>query len=245
MANEKVSALPTVSTAANADILYAIQSGVSVQETVQQVSDRVFNNISTTYAGDPNGNVAGSQLQYLYDSANNLIWYCKTSGTASTAVWIPSFGTMTNGQIAIGSTGTFPVLGTITAGSGVTITNGPGTIEVSLTGVGLSWNEVGTTSQVMAANNGYVTNNSSLVTLTLPATASFGSRLEICGKGSGGWKIAQNASQTIQVGANATTTGTGGYVSSGNQFDSIVLLCTTANTTWTVLTAPQGSLSVN
>jgi hypothetical protein len=40
----------------------------------------------------------------------------------------------TNGQILIGSTGTAPTLGTLTAGSNVTITNGPGTVTISANG---------------------------------------------------------------------------------------------------------------
>jgi hypothetical protein len=43
--------------------------------------------------------------------------------------------TPTNGQIPIGN-GTNFTLGTLTQGSGVTITNGPGTITISATGGG-------------------------------------------------------------------------------------------------------------
>jgi len=45
-------------------------------------------------------------------------------------------GVATNGQLPIGSTGANPVLATLTAGSGVTITNGAGSIEISATGSG-------------------------------------------------------------------------------------------------------------
>ena len=41
-----------------------------------------------------------------------------------------------NGQVLIGSTGNAPVLGTLTAGSNVTITNGPGSVTISATGGG-------------------------------------------------------------------------------------------------------------
>jgi hypothetical protein len=40
----------------------------------------------------------------------------------------------TNGQIPIGSTGAAPVLGTISAGTGISITNGAGSITVAVTG---------------------------------------------------------------------------------------------------------------
>lgn len=42
----------------------------------------------------------------------------------------------TNGQILIGSTGNAPVLGTLTAGPNVTITNGPGSVTISAAGGG-------------------------------------------------------------------------------------------------------------
>jgi len=40
-------------------------------------------------------------------------------------------GPLTNGQIAIGSTGNAPQAGTLTAGPGIAITNGPGSITIS------------------------------------------------------------------------------------------------------------------
>jgi trimeric autotransporter adhesin len=47
---------------------------------------------------------------------------------------ITSLGVATNGQLPIGSTGSNPVLATITAGSGITVTNGAGTITLAATG---------------------------------------------------------------------------------------------------------------
>lgn len=96
----------------------------------------------------------------------------------------------------------------------------------------------------MVADSGYVTANAGTVTLTLPPTASFGTILYIIGQGSGGtggWSIAQNSSQNINIGSSVSTTGVGGSVSSTNTFDSLTLLCTVADTTWTALGAPQSS----
>jgi len=243
MANEKVSALPGVASSSDSDILYAIQSGISVKETVKQVSDRVFGNIALTYAGNPNGNVAGTQKQYLYDSANDFIWFCKTTGTTSTAVWIPAFGTMTNGQLVIGNTGTQPTVSTLTAGTGISIVNGAGSITITSTGMGFSYTEVTGTSQAMATNQGYISNNASQVALTLPVTASIGDKVEVAGKGTGGWRITQGASQQIHIGSNSSTVGAGGYVESQTRYDSVKLVCITANNEWSTLNAPQGNLT--
>lgn len=102
---------------------------------------------------------------------------------------------------------------------------------------GFTWNEETGTSANMVVNNGYITNNAGLVTVTLPSTAAVGDVVRVTGKGAGGWRIAQNASQTIYFGTMATTTGVGGRLDSTQQRDSIELLCVTANNDWNVLSS--------
>ncbi len=57
-------------------------------------------------------------------------------------------GPLTNGQLVIGSTGATPQAATLTAGSGIAISNGPGTISISSTGAA---GGTGLYSQVMSA----------------------------------------------------------------------------------------------
>jgi len=66
---------------------------------------------------------------------------------------------------------------------------------------GFPWTAVTADTQ-MAANNGYIANSASLITLTLPLSANinFGDIIRVTGMGAGGWKIAQNASQRILTG---------------------------------------------
>ncbi|MBY0518714.1 MAG: hypothetical protein K2P81_17520, partial [Bacteriovoracaceae bacterium] len=104
--------------------------------------------------------------------------------------------------------------------------------------------EVTSTSQTMAVNTGYIANNSALVTTILPSTSVVGDLVWIVGKGAGGWKIAQNAGQTIHFGNQDTTTGVGGHLDSSNQYDAIQLLCTSANTDWTCTGISQGNIGV-
>lgn len=102
-------------------------------------------------------------------------------------------------------------------------------------GGGLPVTNVTGTSQQAAVNSAYLANNASQVTVTLPTTAAVGDRVEVIGWGAGGWRIAQNASQTITYGTNFTTTaGTGDGIVSSSRYDSVVLVCTTANTGWSV-----------
>lgn len=249
MADEKVSALPTVANALAADIIYAIQGGVSVQETLQQVLNLNQDNVVLNGVGNPNGSVAGVTYQFYYDTGGKKLYICTTTGSTTTAVWTliaanASVVSLTNGQLLIGSTGVDPVAATLTAGAGISIANAAGSITISGTGSGIGWVEVTSASQAMAADTGYVANNAGLVTFTLPATAAFGTALNVIGKGAGGWIIAQNAGQNIQIGTSSSTIGAGGSVASTNFHDSLQLLCTTANTTWTILGGAQGNLTI-
>ncbi len=190
-------------------------------------------------------------------TANELAYYA-LSGTAvsglpsansatlvTSSTGVPSWtSSMTNGQVLIGSTGATPVPATITGAAGITVTNAAGSITISGGGGGYTWTEVTGTSQAMAANSGYITNNPALCTLTLPTVAAQGTTLSIAGKGAGGWKIAQNAGQEIFFGSSATTIGVTGYLQSTQQYDSIELLCISTDTQWTVLTGPQGNITV-
>lgn len=156
---------------------------------------------------------------------------------------INNLGVATDGQLPIGSSGADPVLATLTAGTGISITNAAGSITINGTGSGLTWTDVTGTSQAMAVNNGYTANNVGLVTLTLPASAAYGTVMAVVGKGSGGWKIAQNSGQQIHFGSKDTTSGAGGSLASTNQYDAVFILCTVANNEFTVYSS-IGNLTV-
>ena len=248
MSNEMITQLPTVTSALSTDIIYAVQGyvspsspGTSVQETLQQVMNLVQSNVVLNYAGNPNGNLAGTVNVFCWDTADNFLWICTTTGSASTAVWKTVIGTPLNGQLPIGSTGNAPSLATITAGTNISVANSSGAITISATGLaGIGWTNVTTSTFSLVADNGYVADKSTLVTFTLPVTAAFGTFIYIQGLGSGGWQVNLNTGQQIAVGS-AITTVTTGSIASTNQYDSITLLCVTANTLWTSLGAPQSS----
>lgn len=150
---------------------------------------------------------------------------------------------VTNGQVIIGNTAGAPLAATLTAGTGITITNGANSITIATSGANL-WVDQTTASVTMAVNTGYTSDaGASLVTFTLPATAAIGDWVEINGKNAGGWTIAQAAGQSIHYGNQTTTVGVGGSLASSNQWDCVKLRCVTANTTWTVVSS-TGNLTV-
>jgi hypothetical protein len=79
---------------------------------------------------------------------NGSTWVCSTPGTGSTSgttdgiayfsapTTIGSTAAPTNGQVLIGSTGKAPVLGTLTAGANISITNSAGSVTIASTGGG-------------------------------------------------------------------------------------------------------------
>jgi len=87
------------------------------------------------------------------------------------------------------------------------------------------WTNVTGTSQAMSPNNGYVTNNVGLVTLSLPATCNFGSEIQVNGNEVGGWQITQGAGQQIFYESASTTIGVTGTVSSTNARACVTLRC--------------------
>lgn len=122
-------------------------------------------------------------------------------------------------------------------------TNGSGTTTWANVSGANTWTEVTGTSQAASVNNGYILNNAGLVTLTLPATAAVGEIIEVSGKGAGGWLVAQNSGQAIHFGNTNTTTGVAGSLASTNRYDTVKLLCITANTDFIVL-SNIGNLTV-
>lgn len=79
--------LPTVGSSTDADIICAVQGGVSVQQTLSQIIDLVRNNNIITYAGNPNSNLAGQTYELCWDTTNSNLYLCTTTGSASTTVW--------------------------------------------------------------------------------------------------------------------------------------------------------------
>jgi hypothetical protein len=146
------------------------------------------------------------------------------------------------GQVLIGTTASDPSAASLTPGTGISISSVTGSITISSTGVGsLVWNDVSGTSQAAAINSGYIISNASQTTVTLPATAAEGSVFGVQGKGAAGWILQMNTGQICHLGSSATSSA--GSLTSTNLWDSVQIVCVTANTTFAVISA-VGNLTV-
>lgn len=167
--------------------------------------------------------------------ANNAVTTAKINANA-----------VSNAKMATGTTNSLAGYDGSGNFSGVTVGGGlalsGGTLSASASAY-YSYNTISGTTQSMSADVGYIPTNAALTTLTLPSTAAVGDHFKIVGYGAGGWTLAQNASQVVNFGNAATTTGTGGSIASQNRYDSIELVCVVANTTFVVVSS-QGNMTV-
>jgi hypothetical protein len=170
--------------------------------------------------------------------ATSLTDHAVLVGSGTSAV--TALAAPTDGQLIIGSTGADPSVAALTAGSGISITNGAGTISIDAT-AGLAWNNETNDANTMAINNGYVINATNLCTMTIPATAAIGSVFAIAGYATNGWVLQANTGQTINFGDDQSSTA--GSVTFTNRYDSITIVCTTADTDFAVI-ASQGNMTV-
>ncbi|TAL08496.1 MAG: hypothetical protein EPO02_12740 [Nitrospirae bacterium] len=183
----------------------------------------------------------------LYASSANTVTGLATANSAALVTngsGVPAWQTMTAGQVLIGTTSGAPAAAAINSGTGILVQNSSGSITVSLSGTGpgtLTWNDVAGTSQAAAVNNGYIISNAGQTTVTLPATAAEGSVFAVQGKGAAGWILQANTGQVVHLGSSATSSA--GSLTSTNQWDSVTIVCVTANTTFAV-TSVIGNLTV-
>lgn len=195
----------------------------------------------------------GTDGQVLLGSSAADPVFATLASSGSTIAFTPGAGTLnletgsavavsvtTDSGSAVPSSGVLTVVG----GTGCTTAGAGSTVTINAADPGLPFVEATGATQAISVNTGYIANYATLLTFTLPASATVGDRVRVIGLGDGGWKIAQNASQYIQWDeASTTTTGAGGYLSSTDDHDSVELICTVTNNGWGVLSV-KGNISV-
>jgi hypothetical protein len=117
----------------------------------------------------------------------------------------------------------------ITAGTGITITPAANTITIDSTVGAVTWTTIGA-SGPLVSNVGYICTAGAALVFTLPAVCPVGATVGLCLDGAVSWQITQAAGQQVRTGALQTTLGAGGSITGTVQGDTIVLVCSVANT---------------
>lgn len=178
-------------------------------------------------------------------NSSGVVSYNSTTGVFTESVLTQHFVLVGGASNAIVSV-TPSSAGLVLTSNGTSVD--PSFQAVPATG-GFSWIDVTTSTQAVTTGIGYVTDNATLVTYTLPASPAFGNVFRITGGVSASatspWTLAQNAGQQIKFGNVATTVGVSGSVAATLQYDGIELVCVVAGASaiWTVI-ASQGNLIV-
>ena len=143
--------------------------------------------ISGSYTGGVNFTNAGNSFSGTFfgtgSSLNSLNASNLSFGTVADARLTTNVALLDHNQIFTGTN---------------IFTNRYNSFVGSFFGNGLvGWLVITGTTQQANINSGYVLISSNLTTLTLPTNAIVGDIVRISGAGSGGWKVAQNAGQSI------------------------------------------------
>lgn len=164
---------------------------------------------------------------------------------AGTGGLVTSTGALTNGQILIGSTGNPPVAGTVTGGTGITVTNGAGsiTIDIDNTEVVTSFSAGTTGLTPNTATTGAVTLAGTLATtnggtgLTSIGTANQFLAVNTGATGLEYKTVSAGAGISVTPGANVLTianTGVTGFSLNDNSTTPIYTVTPTTTTTGSV-----------
>jgi hypothetical protein len=227
-----VAALVTTNTSAFNGILSAADTNV------QAALDTIDNwGAGTTDKCLVVGNGAGSALGVLAVGGTGTIL---TGVAANDPTWTTATypADVNKGDVLVASADHVIgiVAGATTAGYMLTA-NGAATAPTFQTPSGVIW-AVEAADMGAVANRGYIANKAGALTFTLPAACAVGKTFRFTGINTAtGWKIAQNAGQTIYFGATATTTGAAGYLQSTAIRDSVELVCVVADTDFNVVSS--------
>ena len=178
--------------------------------------------------------------QILYSSATNVV-----SGLATANNGVLTTGTSgipvitalaSNGQLIIGSGSGAPAAATLTAGTGITITNAANSITIAASGAGFTWSDTSGTVTAVAENGYFITGTT---TSTLPASPNEGDTVRYIVDTASILTIQAAGTQKIRVG-NTLSAATGTTVNT-QQGDAIELIYRTTGTTWFAGNSPVGA----
>lgn len=192
----------------------------------------VINNVATWVAsGTSSGTFVGGITVGTSEQFTNL----GAGGMVTNSTGVVSSLSMANGALIIGNgAGNQPVAANLTAGAGITITNGAGTITIAATSVINAWQTKAANFNA-AVDVGYViTAGSGTVTATLPTVAAVGDEITVIYSSVGAADImvvTATASKLFTSAGAATTLTWPACDSLNGAVPSVTVVCTVASAT--------------
>lgn len=152
-------------------------------------------------------------------------------GTSSA---LTALGVALDGQLPIGSTGNDPVLANITAGTGISIVNGPGSITISVSGDTPTW--VDSAGGGLSNHTGYFATAAAVY--TLPAGVANGDIVEIADFVGGGVVLTAQNGDKIRL--SNTDSNVNGTATSTQIGDSMRLVYRLVGKVWVNIPSASG-----
>ena len=146
--------------------------------------------------------------------------------------------TLTSGQLLIGGT-TTPAAATLTAGAGITITNGNNSITIASSTGGFTWSDTSGTVNAAVQNGYFITGT---CTSTLPASPNEGDTIKYVVDTTHLLTITANTGQKIRIGT--TLSAAAGTAVNTQRGDAITLVYRSTGTTWFAEVSPVGGWNV-
>ncbi|MBI1766731.1 MAG: hypothetical protein HYR56_35440, partial [Acidobacteria bacterium] len=189
VSGNKLTGSITTATLPGANVTGTVANATNATNAINATNATTASGFSGALAGDVTGTQSATVVSAVGGQSASNVANGALAANAATAANIP------NTIVRRDASGSFSA-GTLT-GNGSGLTNVPGTLQ---------WQVVAGTTQQAQPNTGYVVTNASQVTITLPTNPNVGDLVRVSGVGAGGWKIVQNAGQSV-IGTNIGTFG--------------------------------------
>lgn len=219
-------------TASNGGIFYSTATAGAILSGTATANQMLQSGASSAPAWSTSTWPATTTInQLLYSSSANTVAGLATAnrGVLTTgATGIPVVTALaTDGQIIVGSTAGAPAAATITAGTGISVTNGSNSITIAATGSEMAWTDENTSFSA-ASGNGYFIIGTA--TATMPASPSQGNTISFIVDATNTFTVLANTGQVIRLG-NQVSASAGTAVNTARG-DAITFVYRSSDTAW-------------
>ena len=227
---------------------HALQIGAGTATLTQLGPGTTGQVLQTNTTADPTWSTATYPStttinQILYSSAANTVTGLTTANNGVLTTGTSGIPVITalasNGQLIIGSGSGAPIAATLSAGTGVSITNAANSITIASVQGGFAWSDTSGTVTAVAQNGYFITTT---CTSTLPSAPSEGDTVKYIVDTTNLLTITGNTGQKIRIGTQLSAAA--GTAVNTQRGDSITLVYRTTGTTWFSDCSPVGGWNV-